>query len=134
MSFDYKSPTSGSDDVKANGAARRFVRNLVESLGEQSKAAITARLDILSAYIASQYDGAKDVSEVAALKGMCREWEAECLWGHIGVTVPEVKHLRLGFYTNDMFAPEPTHARDAQPMIDVMAAFSPDILTVTIDP
>jgi glucosamine-6-phosphate deaminase len=42
--------------------------------------------------------------------------------------------LRLGFYTSDIFAPEPTQERDAKPMLDMLKKYKPDYLTVALDP
>ena len=32
-------------------------------------------------------------------KSMLREFEEELVWGHFGIGVENVEHLRLGFYT-----------------------------------
>jgi len=45
-----------------------------------------------------------------------------------------VKHLRLGFYTGDIFTPEPTRERDALPIVKELERINPDILTVALDP
>ena len=57
------------------------------------------------------------MKEVQILKGACREFEAECVWGYIGWQLPNISHLRLGFYTADIFAPEPTQQRDVLPVL-----------------
>ena len=57
------------------------------------------------------------MKEVQILKGACREFEAECVWGYIGWQLPNISHLRLGFYTADIFAPEPTQQRDVVPVL-----------------
>jgi len=74
------------------------------------------------------------VVQVQTLKGSCREFEAECVWGYIGWQLPNVSHLRLGFYTADIFAPEPTHDRDVMPILSLMRSVKPDIVSVALDP
>jgi len=71
---------------------------------------------------------------VQTLKGSCREFEAECVWGYLGWQIPNISHLRLGFYTADIFAPEPTHQRDVMPIVELMRNVKPDIVSVALDP
>ena len=68
------------------------------------------------------------------LKGTCREFEAECVWGYLGWQLPNISHLRLGFYTSDIFAPEPTHQRDVAPILALLQKLDPDVVTVALDP
>merc|ERR1712176_492284 len=71
---------------------------------------------------------------MGTLKGSCREFEAECVWGFIGWQIPNISHLRLGFYTADIFAPEPTHQRDVAPIQQLLRDVKPDIISVALDP
>jgi len=72
--------------------------------------------------------------QVQTLKGSCREFEAECVWGYIGWQIPNITHLRMGFYTSDIFAPEPTQAKDVAPALQLMEKVKPDIISVALDP
>merc|ERR1711957_192839 len=54
--------------------------------------------------------------------------------GYVGWQIPNVSHLRMGFYTADIFAPEPTHNRDVAPILDLMKEVKPDIISVALDP
>jgi glucosamine-6-phosphate deaminase len=65
---------------------------------------------------------------------MCREWEAECLWGYYGWQCSNVRHLRLGFYTGDIFTEEPTMAEDVPPIVAELRRVNPDVMTVAFDP
>ena len=42
------------------------------------------RVEELINYFETQYPGKKDLPYIQRLKGMCREWEADCLWGYFG--------------------------------------------------
>jgi len=101
---------------------------------DETPVTIVERLDSIDQYIKSQYAGQKDTPQIQLLKGMIREWEAECLWGYLGWSIPNISHLRLGFYTADIFAPEPTHDRDVQPILNILHQRKPDIVTVALDP
>merc|ERR1711907_442799 len=61
-------------------------------------------------------------------------YEAECVWGYLGWQLPNVSHLRLGFYTADIFAPEPTHTRDVVPILNLLKDVKPDVISVALDP
>ena len=74
-------------------------------------------------------------SAIQRLKGMCREWEAECLWGYFGWQSSNIHHLRLGFYTGDIFSPTPTVERDVLPIVRAHGARPrPDVVAVALDP
>merc|ERR1711991_136480 len=61
-------------------------------------------------------------------------FEAECVWGHIGWQLPNISHLRLGFYTSEIWDPEPTHQRDVAPVLKLLKDIQPDVVTVALDP
>lgn len=123
-----------SEEEKNEGCARRLLRNLFELYDESFSHNMTKRLDELAEYFASQYPGKHDPRHIQVLKGMCREWEAECLWGYYGWNTDRVHHLRLGFYTGDIFTQTPTPERDVVPIVKVLDELRPDIITVAYDP
>ena len=122
------------EDMRDEGAARRFLRNLVALYGDRDMASLRDRLRLLDRYFGSRYPGQKDSEEVQLLKGMCREWEAECLWGYFGWDCTRVRHLRLGFYTGDVFTQEPTVEGDVVPVLELLAEAKPDVVGVALDP
>jgi glucosamine-6-phosphate deaminase len=71
---------------------------------------------------------------IQQIKGMIREWEADCLWGYIGLDSISVKHLRLGFYRGEIFTEEPRVDRDVPPILRLLEDVNPDIITVALDP
>lgn len=125
---------ANSAGKKENGTSRRLLRNLMELQKSDDLGKIQQKVDELNDYFANCYPGQKDRQDVQTLKGMCREWEAECLWGYLGWSCEYVKHLRLGFYTGDIFTEEPTHLRDVPPILNLLHETRPDVLTVALDP
>jgi glucosamine-6-phosphate deaminase len=119
---------------KAEGCARRMLRNLIELFGEDCRTDLDRRLTTLEEYFATTYPGKKDPEHVQKLKGMSREWEAECLWGYYGWQCENVRHLRLGFYTGDMFTQEPTMDKDVPPIVAELDRIDPNVVTVAFDP
>lgn len=125
---------AGEDRMCAEGAARRLFRNLKEIYSDQSQSAIHEELQVLLEYLAVAYPGKKDTVAMQKLKGMCREWEAECLWGYFGWQCANVTHERLGFYTGDIFTGEPDRQRDVEPILKKMRELNPDVISVALDP
>lgn len=124
-------------ELRDEGAARRFVANICDIFGIEAEADATRLLEKVRDfrnYFRSQYAGQKDLPLFQTLKGSCREFEAECVWGYIGWQLPNISHLRLGFYTSDIFAPEPTHQRDVVPILDLMRKVRPHVVSVALDP
>lgn len=125
-------------ELRDEGAARRLVYNLCvifgDSVADGDSSKLLARVKGLKDYFAKQYAGQKDEKDIQTLKGSCREFEAECVWGYIGWQLPNISHLRLGFYTADIFAPEPTQQRDVLPVLRLLQDLQPDVVTVALDP
>lgn len=123
-----------NDEMRAEGAARRLLRNLMEVYDESSLSAICDRMTELKHYFGSVYPGRKDPEAIQRLKGMCREWEAETLWGYFGWQCSHIRHLRLGFYTGDIFVPDPTVERDVAPVLNLLDEVQPDVISCALDP
>ncbi len=123
-----------SEYMKDEGTARRMVRNIVENYGAGSLDEVEKKADELIHYFDSVYPGKKDPPDVQRFKGMIREWEADSLWGYLGFSCESVRHLRLGFYTGDIFTEEPTVERDVMPVLNLLREVEPDVVTVALDP
>lgn len=125
---------ANSSDMKKEGCSRRLLRNLLELYRPETCQQIEKILAERLHYFKTQYPGKHDPVKVQKLKGMCREWEAECLWGYYGWKSENVIHLRLGFYTGDIFTPQPCPKRDVQPIVRQLEKINPDVITVALDP
>ncbi|HOK95589.1 MAG TPA: hypothetical protein PK052_05135 [Anaerohalosphaeraceae bacterium] len=121
-------------DMKNEGCARRFLRNLFELYPVKSLSGIDKILTDLLEYFRTQYPGGLDPHHIQLLKGRCREWEAECLWGYYGWNCDAVSHLRLGFYTGSIFTPQPSRRRDVLPIVRHLQRVQPDVISVALDP
>ncbi|MEX0884113.1 MAG: glucosamine-6-phosphate isomerase, partial [Cyclobacteriaceae bacterium] len=78
--------------------------------------------------------GEKNPKNIQTLKGMIREFEEELVWAHFGVQVKNVHHLRLGFYTGDIFTEQPDKKRDVEPILNMLREIKPTKLSLTLDP
>ncbi len=123
-----------NEHEKAEGCARRLLRNLVELSDGCFLDDTEKQISDFINYFNSVYPGKKDPEHIQKLKGMAREWEVECLWGYYGWQCQNIKHLRLGFYTGDIFTDEPTMDQDVPPIVEELHRVNPDIVTVAFDP
>ncbi len=125
---------SESRTLMDDGQMRRLYRNLVELYDEKDRQSLRDRIEELISYFESQYPGKRDLQYIQQLKGMCREWEADCLWGYYGWSGESVRHLRLGFYKGEIFTEEPTVSRDVAPVLKLLEEVNPDVVTMALDP
>jgi glucosamine-6-phosphate deaminase len=124
-----------NERMQSRATARRFIRNTFTApftpVDVMKRDLIELRL-----YVQSLNPGEKGVSrpELQALKGKCREFESECLWGYLGWGSESIAHLRLGFYTNEIFTPQPHFERDSKPILELLLQRRPDVVTLALDP
>jgi len=116
------------------GLSHRIVRDLVEIYKlksiEQLKSQIKEIIDTLD----KSYDGEKNPQPIQRIKGMIREFEEELVWAHYGVQVKNIHHLRLGFYTGDIFTPPPDRDRDVRPIYNLIKEVKPTVISLAFDP
>jgi glucosamine-6-phosphate deaminase len=125
---------SENADMRHEGIARRMIRDLMEVYDIAEPTDLARKVDELMVYFATSYPGKKDPADIQQLKGMTREYEAECIWGYFGWNCSNVLHLRLGFYSGDIFTEEPTIERDVKPIRDMLESIEPDVVSVAFDP
>jgi len=125
---------AGDEDKKERAVSCRLIRNLIDLFKTQDIKHIVTEIESLKTYFAASYPGKKDTVLVQTLKGMIREWEDELLWAHYGFGTENIYHLRLGFYTGDIFTPQPGWDNDIKPVFDLLEKTKPDVVTVALDP
>lgn len=123
-----------NEEMKKEAEARRMYRNIVELINSLNSEKVLKKITELKKEIKKAYPGKRDSIEVQKLKGMIREWEVELLWAHLGFRCENIYHLRLGFYTGEIFTPQPEWERDIKPFIQILEKTKPDIITVALDP
>ena len=126
---------AGDAGIRDSGISRRLVRNLVEIYSDTPDVdSLDNRISFLLYYFSTQYDGQKNTPDIQLLKGYCREYEADVLWGWLGWEHEDVYHARLKFYSANIFDEEPEVTRDVIPLVNYLKALQPDILTLALDP
>ena len=130
--------------MKADAVSRRVLRIMVAVYCADAEgwancasdaAWLNARCDDALRYIDGRFAGQKDEPFFQKFKGMLREFEADLLWGYHGMLPSKVvTHWRLGFYKGDLFTEQPQVNRDVLPVVEQMAEFDPDFVSVALDP
>ncbi|MCM8764217.1 MAG: glucosamine-6-phosphate deaminase, partial [Candidatus Omnitrophica bacterium] len=125
---------ANSVDIQNQAAARRMMRNIVSIVNSYQISTIKNKISWFFEYFASSYPGKKDIPDVQLLKGMIREWEEELLWAHLGFNCQHVFHMRLPFYTGDIFTGKPQLNQDIIPILNLIEKINPDVITAAMDP
>lgn len=121
-------------DARMRGLCHRVVRALVTTYGVQNKTQLRDIINEVISILKNSYDGEKNPAKIQKLKGMIREFEEELVWAHFGVQVKNVHHLRLGFYTGDIFTEQPDKTRDVEPIVEMLRKIKPTKISLTLDP
>ncbi len=125
---------SGEPDERKRGLSHRLVRNVVEVYNVKNKEELVQRIKQVVNKLKNSYDGEKNPPDIQKLKGMVREFEEELVWAHFGVQVKDVHHLRLGFYTGDIFTEQPERNRDVIPILEELREVKPTTISLAFDP
>ena len=125
---------SGEPHERRRGLSHRLVRAFVDIYRVDSISALRNKVKEVLKELKGSYDGQKNSREIQKLKGMLREFEEELVWAHFGVQVKNVHHLRLGFYTGDIFTEQPDRERDVMPVLNMLRNLRPTVVSVALDP
>ncbi len=125
---------SGEPVERRRGLSHRLVRAIVEIYSVKNTAELKEQTKNIIHILEHSYDGEKNPPEIQKLKGMLREFEEELVWAHYGVRVENVHHLRLGFYTGDIFTEQPERSRDVMPILEQLRAIKPTVISLALDP
>jgi len=121
-------------DGQIRGLCHRIVRSVVSIYKIKSKKELAEKIGQILEYLSGCYDGEINPPDIQRLKGMLREFEEELAWAHYGIRMEDIHHLRLGFYTGDIFSEIPERGRDVEPILNLIKQTNPDIITLALDP
>lgn len=131
----YLDKVADKDEAgKLRGVCHRIVRAMVEIYSLKSTHELTEQIRKNINLINASYSGEKNPPDIQRLKGMLREFEEELVWAHYGVPVKNIEHLRLGFYTGDIFTQQPDRTRDVEPILECLRRIEPTIISLAFDP
>ncbi|MGQ1788303.1 MULTISPECIES: glucosamine-6-phosphate isomerase [unclassified Saccharicrinis] len=119
---------------RVRGLCHRVVRAIVQIWEVKDYDGLRNSINAILSNIRESYDGQKNPPKIQKLKGMIREFEEELVWAHSGVQVKNVRHLRLGFYTGDIFTEQPNRERDVAPILEEFKKEKPTVISLALDP
>ena len=125
---------SGEDYELRRGLAHRLVRDIVGLYKVKSIDQLRDRINTILHILKESYDGEINTPDIQKLKGMIREFEEELVWACFGIQTKNVHHLRLGFYTGDIFTEQPKRDRDVAPILDKLREIKPTVVSLAFDP
>jgi glucosamine-6-phosphate deaminase len=125
---------SGEDYELRRGLAHRIVRDMVGLYNLKSRDELREEIDNIIQVLKKSYDGEVNQPDIQKLKGMIREFEEELVWGYFGIETKHVSHLRLGFYTGEVFTEQPKMERDVEPILKELREIKPTVVSLAFDP
>ncbi|MDX9726681.1 MAG: hypothetical protein RBT38_09880 [Bacteroidales bacterium] len=125
---------ANDEEGKLRGICHRMTRMMVQNYKLKSAEELIAQLKKNIDLLKTSYSGEKNPPDIQKLKGMLREYEEELVWAHYGVKVKDIEHLRLGFYTGDIFTPQPEKSRDVMPILKMLRRVQPTVISLAFDP
>lgn len=131
----YLRAVANRDKSKQDYAiARRIARCWAQELNFKD-------IDAIAKFISAQLEclkgfetGRREPENFHIAKGWLREMEAELVWAHFGMGVDHVNHLRLPFYSDDIFPHYPDAKKDVKPIVDMLERIQPTIVSLALDP
>ena len=131
----YLDKVADKDEAgKLRGLCHRIVRAMVDIYRLRSTDELVDRIRKNIDLINASYSGEKNPPDIQRLKGMLREFEEELVWAHYGDPVRNIEHLRLGFYTGDLFTQQPDRNRDVEPILQCLRRIQPTVISLAFDP
>ncbi len=125
---------SGEEYELRRGLAHRMVRDMVGLYGLKSIDQLRDQINSIIMVLKRSYDGEINTPDIQKFKGMIREFEEELVWACFGIQTKNVHHLRLGFYTGDIFTEQPNKERDVEPILDELRQIKPTVVSLAFDP
>ncbi len=125
---------SGEDCELRRGLAHRIVRDMVGLYNLKSVDQLRDEINNIVNILKKSYDGEVNQPDIQKLKGMIREFEEELVWGYFGIETKHVTHLRLGFYTGEVFTEQPKMERDVEPILEELRTIKPTVVSLAFDP
>jgi glucosamine-6-phosphate deaminase len=112
----------------------RLARRLIQHFSIPDVRRLYEKVQELIEELKTIEPGRKELAIYYSLKGWIREFEAELVWAHFGVDYENIYHLRLPFYSDEIFPQYPDFEHDVKPLLELMERVQPTIITMALDP
>jgi glucosamine-6-phosphate deaminase len=124
---------SQEPDIQDYFISRRLTRLFLNHLKTKDLAKLSEFVSKLINDLKVIEPGRSEPAIYHLIKGWLREYEAELVWAYFGIDMDHVTHLRLPFYSANIF-PQYPNEEDVQPIVDLLEKIRPTIITLALDP
>jgi glucosamine-6-phosphate deaminase len=121
-------------DIQQYYKSTRLARLFMNHLQIKDLETLEKHVTELRKMVKSLEPGRKEPDILHLIKGWLREFEAELVWAHFGIGMDRVSHLRLHFYSDDIFPSYPDVNLDVMPILNMLERVKPTIVTLALDP
>jgi glucosamine-6-phosphate deaminase len=121
-------------EEQARFVSRRLIRLFYNYLGTKDEERMINFMEELLSLFGHLEPGRQEPEIAHLIKGWLREFEAELVWAHFGIDTEHVNHLRLHFYTDDIFPEYPDYEMDVLPILNLLIKIKPSVITLALDP
>ncbi|MGD2033929.1 MAG: hypothetical protein PVF73_02660 [Bacteroidales bacterium] len=125
---------SGEPYELRRGLSHRIVRSIVDIYKVKNIQELRGHINEIILILRKSYDGEINLPDIQRLKGMIREFEEELVWAYFGIRTKHVHHLRLGFYSGNIFTEQPNRERDVKPLLKQLRSVNPTVISLALDP
>ena len=122
------------ESLQHYAVARRMARKWIVERGIGSTAELRETIEHEVAQLEGFEAGRHEPDSFHLAKGWLREMEAELVWAHFGLGSEKVSHLRLPFYSDDIFPHYPDPDKDVKPILDLLERIHPTVVSLALDP
>jgi glucosamine-6-phosphate deaminase len=124
---------SQEPDIQDYFISRRLTRLFLNHLKTKDLAKLSEFVSKLINDLKVIEPGRSEPAIYHLIKGWLREYEAELVWAYFGIDMDHVTHLRLPFYSANIF-PQYPNEEDVQTIVDLLEKIRPTIITLALDP
>ncbi len=125
---------SQSKEIQLKFLYYRLSRHLILKYRLKLKEQLIDLIKTLIVQLERIEPGRKEPDTFYELKSWIREFEAELVWAHFGISPNHVFHLRLPFYSDEIFPQYPVFEKDVKPLLLLMEKIKPTLITLALDP
>ena len=123
-----------NEPMQHYAVARRLARKWIGEQGYRSTAELRVFVEGEVERLETFEAGRREPESFHTAKGWLREMEAELVWAHFGLGSDRVSHLRLPFYSDDIFPHYPDPDKDVRPIVELLESIRPTIVSLALDP
>ena len=120
--------------IQHYAVARRLARKWMAEKGYKTLEELRVFIENEVLQLETFETGSREPDTFHTAKGWLREMEAELVWAHFGIGSDHVSHLRLPFYSDDIFPHYPDPKHDVKPIVNLLERVKPTIVSLALDP